>query len=807
MDDPFALAYDDPTKPKQDPFASAYLTSRTDRHNNPIASSIAIHPDGSINTKDPTTGEWVSALDRAGIHYTAGDSFGGNRATLKFTDPESGARAADVLLRTSAFNWYKNQTGKNSLASIDSPQAYAALSESQRLAIIQDIYKHEESNGKLQLPNSLSQQSQQRQLNGDPFATAYGNPDAPHNRTVDIKGMPWVSGAISDAVNIPVNIGKGVGAVASDYVHGNMTPNTVPGAPAIPMSLATAAAGMFKGVEAGGLGGFVRSAWDMTVGAVINQVKVLADNANSSPMVENMLNGIPGMRYYTMAAKLKPMSDEERFRSGEQFTQVAAAAGAGMVAGKFFGASAKLADATTAYADAIKATGFKDIGEAIAALPNSTQAEFIAKATSNTLGDVVSHGVPTGVASGVAMSLAEAHADGQDVLDSAFQYGFAGALIGGLTETVGFKLFRGKENRIVKSPKANETFITSIKNNIARNMVQDFSKDNAIEFSKDIMSGVDLVSAYKRNMDGSNAKIVTGLPSLTTDNLSDPKVGKYLNEDGTYNALITTDGSKITPDQIGQFNKEGYVTGEVVNRNGTNYIYDGKSQKSGLLRLRNLNDGTTHYASESSISRPNSMVIYEKGPSGKWLDPTVDPLDLAHAEYPLSDYAADRKALLESLPQHEKDLIESNMHYGLLRDASKVADVTHSLMSNGYYINPASNGYTIRSFTNPDISIPIESMADARDYVLGTMKAPDAIDLTKDIQATVAPGLEDKANTSVVVPINGEVSTSQRIFDKIRTILPIATPGDSAGVRLDIVPATKPPNVGICGSSNQSNKC
>lgn len=141
---------------------------RTDRNNNPIASSLSLLPDGTINKEDKFNKEWMGALDAAGVKYSVeqGANFG-NRATIKFDTPEDGIKGAKVLMGTSAFSWYKNHTGKDELASVNSAADFITLPEDQKNAIIAKIYKNEVGNGSLmastqsvaQAPSILNQQN------------------------------------------------------------------------------------------------------------------------------------------------------------------------------------------------------------------------------------------------------------------------------------------------------------------------------------------------------------------------------------------------------------------------------------------------------------------------------------------------------------------------------------------------------------------------------------------------------------------------------------------------------------------------
>jgi len=125
--------------------------SRTDRNNNPIAASISVKGDGTPNMNDPTTAEWINALNNINIPYTIeqGNNFGSNRATISFGTPQNGLDGAITLLGTSAFGWYKNNTGKAALNGITSPQAFTALPYDQKVSIVKQIYSHEQPGGQI----------------------------------------------------------------------------------------------------------------------------------------------------------------------------------------------------------------------------------------------------------------------------------------------------------------------------------------------------------------------------------------------------------------------------------------------------------------------------------------------------------------------------------------------------------------------------------------------------------------------------------------------------------------------------------
>lgn len=127
--------------------------SRTDRNNNPVASSISVNGDGTPNMSDPATAEWINALKSTNIPFTVeqGDNFGSNRATINFPTSQNGLDGAITLLSDagpqSAFGWYKNNTGKAALQGIDSPQAFSALSYDQKTSIVKQIYSQEQPGG------------------------------------------------------------------------------------------------------------------------------------------------------------------------------------------------------------------------------------------------------------------------------------------------------------------------------------------------------------------------------------------------------------------------------------------------------------------------------------------------------------------------------------------------------------------------------------------------------------------------------------------------------------------------------------
>ena len=112
---------------------------RTDRHFNPIAVS-----DAKV--------EWQNILQQAGISFSIGDEFpeNPNLHTLTFPDAETGIQASQVLLGNSdAFYWYKNQTGKQVLQDINSPDEFKALSDEEQRNIVQQIYQNEGGTGEL----------------------------------------------------------------------------------------------------------------------------------------------------------------------------------------------------------------------------------------------------------------------------------------------------------------------------------------------------------------------------------------------------------------------------------------------------------------------------------------------------------------------------------------------------------------------------------------------------------------------------------------------------------------------------------
>jgi len=126
------------------PSLGSSTAMRTDRTNNPIATSVAVDASTNPLPNDPYNKEWLGALDKAGVNYSVeqGHNFG-NRATITFATPADGIRGAIALLGTSAFSWYKKSTGKNALMDIAGPIVFQNLPLARQVAAVIETYSHE----------------------------------------------------------------------------------------------------------------------------------------------------------------------------------------------------------------------------------------------------------------------------------------------------------------------------------------------------------------------------------------------------------------------------------------------------------------------------------------------------------------------------------------------------------------------------------------------------------------------------------------------------------------------------------------
>ena len=563
-------------------------------------------------------------------------------------------------------------------------------------------------------------------------------------------GIPELTGALSGLSNIGNNIWNAGGKIISD-IKADPWGSLLQG----PQSVRTAIKSAVQSTADQSIGQSIKGIWDSFSQPIVNSVDLL----------ENQLRGIPAYQkveqaFFPGADVSSRLTDTERQQKASQIVPMLAALAAGSVAGKYVGAAAKSDEALSL----VGAKDFSSISGALDQLPNAAKVDILGLARSG-VGDVIKKGAAEGITGGLTASLLEAHADGQDALNSAFSYGIAGGMLGTVFEVGKLGSTVGIKPSALKSYDANETLNTAIKSSIARTMVQDFTGEAAIAGMKDLTKGVDIVSMYKNRMNPDASKVITGLPSVTNETLLDPTIGNYKTPNGDWNVLVqNSESPKFSSDQVSQFSKEGYITGEQVNWKGSNFIYEGKSTADNL-KLRNPITGKMRYTSEDNVVRPEKMTIFTKDANGNWADPLSNPDPTTSSETEITDFNKDWKDLQSQLSQPDRDMMEANQLRFQINARENQTDAAYVLAANGNYTD---NGF-IKSISDPSVKVPYSSVSDIHDYVNSLMKTPDATDLIKNIQGKVVPdlaALQGAGNASLTVPPTGEVGLTRRTFDK-----------------------------------------
>lgn len=508
----------------------------------------------------------------------------------------------------------------------------------------------------------------------------------------------------------------------------------------------------------GGIGGAAKGIlsglWNMATSSI---------NVGADIVKQEMPELAPVISALTQAGSLNAqagfnfnLNDKERYNQGSQVVAAGFAALVSHNLGAALGETGGLAEFNKALnipdgASALDVVT-KHIPDALEGMPMDAKISLL-KTLANPAKDIVTNGMTNGAAGGAAFALASQQ-DPSNTFQNVFQMGLLGGALG--------SVFGNKVN--AKNP----LYSDAIKDNIIKNVGITLTPDNALSLSDALAQGKDLVGAIKQNMNPGSVMIATGLPTIRDSHFLDEDLGVHKRNDGSYDVMITSPtsdesssngtgtNSPISPADLSQFNREGFVQNEGVSHEGnTGFIYDGlvRNGDKSLARIKSIVDGETELVDPEKLRRtPLFHRITLDDNNNATLDPTTGAV---------SRFV---KPVYDDLSTPDKAAVDEVRASNLI-ERKAVGDVTASqLVNDGYYIstNRGTDGsYIIKSLSDPTFSSVAPKMEDVQQFILSRASAANASSLIDKVQNDAVPDLQvAQRNAKDLAPI--PASTNSR---------------------------------------------